>query len=355
MENLFVIGATNPDVDNLLKHFREKVKDVVKFDNLFEFRKKITTESPDAILVADNLKEKKIEDLLKSIKEQENCRDLPILALITSNDQKVSVRFLRNGACDAVYPPFLYEEVQTRLNLRFEEIKMRQSFTSGEFFFNEAQEKEQGRRSGIFRFFNHINAEVGNIVIHEGRVVHATYGSLIKADAFLQLASNSDLKFVFNDDHQIKNFSINEGITGLLLEASKLKDEIKKQEIDVSDEVKFLVIDENRIARVMASRILKSFNYVCKVTSPSEMTVRFMANYAPRFLIVDYGDSESMLDMLWPDGRREDDIPVIIYCDEDIKDINFTKLGKHEVNAVLYKSEFNKKIKSVLQANKLAQ
>ena len=355
MEKLFFIGASNSEIDTLIKKFKDKVKQVSKFDNLFEFRKKITTESPNVILVADNLKEKKIEDMLSSIKDQENCRDIPLIGLITTNDQKVAVRFLKNGASDAVYPPFLLEEVRTRLNLRFEEIKMRQSFTSGEFFFNEAQEKEQGRRSGIFRFFNHINAEVGNVVINEGRVVHSTYGSLIKADAFLQLASNSDLNFVFNDEHNIKNFSIDEGITGLLLEASKLKDEIKKQEIENSDEIKFLVIDENRIARVMASRILKSFNYICKVTSPAEMTVRFMANYAPRFLIVDYNDSTSMLDMLWPDGRKEDDITAIIYCDDDIKDINFSKLGKHEVSSVLYKSEFNKKIKSVLQANKVSQ
>jgi CheY-like chemotaxis protein len=354
MEKLFLIGAANSEIDALLKQFKEKVKEVLKFDNLFEFRKKITSESPDVILVADNLKEKKLEELLSSIKDLENCRDIPLIGLVTTKDPKMAIRFLKNGASDAAYPPFLFEEVQTRLNLRFEEIKMRQSFTSGEFFFNEAQEKEQGRRSGIFRFFNHINSEVGNVVINEGRVVHSTYGSLIKADAFLQLASNSDLKFVFNDEHNIKNFSINEGITGLLLEASKLKDEIKKQEIDSSEDIKFLVIDESRIARVMASRILKSFNYVCKVTSPTEMTVRFMANFAPRILIVDYTDSERMLDMLWPDGRKEDDIPVIIYCDADIKDINFTRLGKHEICSVLYKSEFNKKIKTVLQANKVS-
>ena len=353
MEKIYVIGASNSDIDLLIKHLKEKIKEVLKFDNLFEFRKKITSHSPDVILVADNLKEKKLEDLLSAIKELENTRDIPLVGLVTSDNKKTGVRFLRNGASDAIYSPFLLEELQARINLRFEEIQMRQSFTSGEFFFNEAQEKEQGRRTGVFRFFNNANEEVGNIVINEGRVVHATYGSLIKADAFLQLASNSDLKFIFNDNHDIKNFSINEGITGLLLEASKLKDEIKKQGIDSSEEIKFLVIDANRIARVMASRILKSFNYVCKVTSPEEMTVRFMANYAPRVLIVDHSDSEAMLNMLWPDGRKDDDIPAIIYCDDDIKDINFSKLGKHEISSVIYKNEFNKNIKSVLQANKV--
>ncbi len=354
MEKVYVIGASNSEIDTLVKHLKEKAKKVLKFDNLFEFRKKITSQSPDVILVADNLKEKKLENLLSSVKELENTRDIPLIGLVTTDDKKIGTRFLRNGASDAIYSPFLLDELQARINLRFEEIQMRQSFTSGEFFFNEAQEKEQGRRTGVFRFFNNIHAEVGNIIINEGRVVHATYGSLIKEDAFLQLACNSDLKFVFNDNHIIKNFSINEGITGLLLEASKLKDEIKKQEIDSSEEIKFLVIDANRVARVLASRLLKSFNYVCKVTSPEEMTVRFMANYAPRVLIVDYSYSEAMLNMLWPDGRKDDDIPVIIYCDDDINDINFSKLGNHEISSVIYKSEFNKNIKSVLQANKVS-
>jgi len=355
MEKLFIIGASNPEIDHLLKLYEGKVKEVLKFDNLFEFRKKITTETPNVVFVADNLKEKKIEDLLTSIRELENCRDILIVGLATTNEKSMAVRFLKNGAIDVVYPPFLIEEVQARVNLRFKEKKMRQSFTSGEFFFNEVQEKEQGRRTGTFRFFNKYNAEVGNIVIDEGRIVHSTYGNLIKEDAFLQLACNTDLKFMFNDGHNITNFSINEGITGLLLEASKLKDEIKKQEIGDSEELKILVIDENRIARVMASRFLKTFNYICKVTSPEEMTVRFMASFAPRFLILDHYDSETMLDMLWPDGRKEDDIPAIIYCDDDIKDINFTKLGKHEISSVLYKSEFSKKIKEVLQANKESQ
>lgn len=355
MEELYIIGASNPDIDNLFNHYKDVVKDVHKLDNLFEFRKKIISKAPDVIFVADNLKEKRIEDLLVSIKELDNCREVPIIGLVTSYEPKTAVRFLRNGACDAVYPPFLFEEVQSRINLRFDEIKMRQSFTAGEFFFNEAQEKEQGRRSGIFRFFNNANTEVGNIVIKDGRVVHATYGGLIKADAFLQLASNLDLKFVFNDKHSIENFSIDEGITGLLLEASKLKDEIKKQEVESEEDIKIIVIDENRIARVMASRILKSFNYNCKVTSPEEMTVRFMANYAPNYLIIDDTDCKAMLDMLWPGGRKGDDIPVIIYCDDDIKDINFSKVGDHEISSTLYKSEFKKNIKSILHALDEAQ
>jgi len=85
MEKLFIIGASNPDIDNLLKLYEGKVKEILKFDNLFEFRKKITTEAPGVIFVADNLKEKRIEDLLTSIKELENCRDVLIVGLNTDN------------------------------------------------------------------------------------------------------------------------------------------------------------------------------------------------------------------------------------------------------------------------------
>src|SRR5210317_1703 len=114
MEKLFIIGASNPDIDHLLKLYEGKVKDVLKFDNLFEFRKKITTETPNVVFVVDNLKEKKIEDLLKSIRELENCRDILIVGLVTTNDKSMAVRFLKNGAIDVVYPPFLIEEVQAR-------------------------------------------------------------------------------------------------------------------------------------------------------------------------------------------------------------------------------------------------
>ncbi len=353
MEKIFIICVSNKEIDDLVTQLNSRVKDVLIFNNLFEFRKQAGKEIPDAVLVADNLKEKKIEDLLKSIRDLDVLESIPIIGLVSSGEKAIGIGFLKNGASDAIYPPFSIEELILRLNMRFEEVQSRQSFTSGGFFFNEAQEKEQGRRTGIFRFFNQENTEIGNISIKDGRLVHATYGSLIKADAFLQLSSNSDLKFIFNDKDNIQNASINEGITGLLLEASKLKDEIKKQETEQLDEIKFLVIDGNRIARIMANRFLKNSGFLCKITSPKEMTVRFMVNYAPQVIIIDYSDSESILNMLWPEGRKEDDIPVIIYCDEDVKDINSIIIGKHELSSALYKRQFHKEIKSILQTLKI--
>jgi len=349
MEKIFVIRVSNKEIDKLISQLSSRVEDIQNFDNMFEFRKHTTKEIPEAILVADNLLEKKVDDLLKSIRSLASLEKIPIIGLVSSDDKATGVNFLNNGASDVVYSPFSVEELMIRLNKRSEEIQLRQSFTSGEFFFNEAQEKEQGRRTGIFRFFNQENTEVGNISVKDGRLVHATYASLIKEDAFLQISSNTDLKFVFYDEEDIKIASINEGITGLLLEASKLKDEIKKQDKDQLDEFKFLVLDSNRIARIMANRVIKNLGFLCKITSPAEMTVRFMVNYAPNLIIIDYADSESIMNMLWPGGRKDVDIPVIIYCDEDVKDINSVKIGNHEINSVLYKKILHKEIKSVLQ------
>ncbi len=100
----------------------------------------------------------------------------------------------------------------------------------------------------------------------------------------------------------------------------------------------------------MANRVIKNMGFMCKITSPAEMTVRFMVNYAPNLIVIDYTDRAHIMDMLWPEGRKDVDIPVIIYCDEDIKDINSAKSGNHAINSVLNKKVFHKEIKPVLQA-----
>jgi CheY-like chemotaxis protein len=110
-----------------------------------------------------------------------------------------------------------------------------------------------------------------------------------------------------------------------------------------------LVIDDNRIARIMASRTVKKMGYECKVTGPQEMTVRFMANFAPQLIVIDYEDAEKILNMLWPKPRTEDDVPVIIYCDEDVKDINFKNLGKHHISASSYKNKFHEEAKMLFE------
>jgi response regulator RpfG family c-di-GMP phosphodiesterase len=343
------IGSPNTEISGLYDQLKNRNFEVSSFDTLFEFKKKTAREIPQLILVADNLKEKNTVDLLNSIQGIPEMNRVPIIGLVTSDDEQAPIAFLQNGAVDAVRVPFNVEEVIVRIHLRMQESQLRQHFTSSQFFWNESQEKEQVKRTGIFRFFDSQNTEVGNVIVEKGRLVHATYGSLIKEDAFLQLACNEFLKFTFEDLDTSPQKTINESITNLLMEAAKLKDEIKKQEAESDSEIKVLVIDENRIARIMASRVIKNRGYICKVTSPTEMTVRFMANFAPQMLIIDHQDSLKVMNMLWPTPRTDEDIPVFIYCDEDMKDINFNNIKQHRVSGTVYKNKFHEEFNSILK------
>jgi hypothetical protein len=89
--------------------------------------------------------------------------------------------------------------------------------------------------------------------------------------------------------------------------------------------------------------------FECKVTGPQEMTVRFMANFAPQMIIVNYDDAEKIMNMLWPKPRTENDIPIIIYCDEDVKDINFNRINKHHISATVFKNKFNAEVKPLFE------
>jgi len=347
------ITASDDRITSLIDQLKKRNFNITVFDNLFEFKKKVDKEVPELIFVADNLREKNTVDMLNSIQGVDRLRSIPVIGLVTKDDGQELTAFLQNGAVDAVQVPFNLEELSVRIHLRLQESQMRRHFTSSQFFWNEAQEKEQGKRTGVFKFFDQQNTEVGNVTVKSGRLVHSTYGSLIKEDAFLQLACNDHLKFVFDDLDNVEGTTLDEGITNLLMEAAKLKDEIKKQEGADHEEVKILVIDENRIARIMASRVIKKMGYVCKVTSPKEMTVRFMANLAPRMIILDHSDAESVMGMLWPNPRTEEDIPVFIYCDEDVKDINFDHIKKHMITGTVFKNKFHEEFGTILQKAKI--
>jgi hypothetical protein len=83
------------------------------------------------------------------------------------------------------------------------------------------------------------------------------------------------------------------------------------------------------------------------------MTVRFMANYAPQLIILDQQDAPELMGKLWPTPRTDADIPVIIYCDEDVKDINFDSINSHKISGTVYKSKFHEEFASILQGLKI--
>jgi len=349
MEKIYILGGPNNYIDNLVKDLKSVSVDTEMAFSLFEIQKKAESRKPSAILIADNLKEKQTDALLPALLENEYTTDIPLLGLTTSeNFTESTLSFFNSGAVDVIHLPAEIEETYARIKLRIRESSFQNTLTSGKYFFSEAQEKEQGKRNGYFHFYDHRRIKVGEIAVKEGMIVSATYGDTIKEDAFLQLACNPNLTFRFADKTDVKVDKIKASITSLLLEASKFNDEIKKQDSRLGEELKCLIIDNSRIARLLASRILKQLRVESKVVGSDEFTIRLLTQYTPSFLIVDYLHAEKVLDMIWQNGHSKDDIPVIIYCDEDIKNLNFNRVGKHTVEHVMHKDEIQKVMPEVL-------
>jgi len=302
------------------------------------------------ILVADNLREKNIDQLIPGILNAAETSGIPVVGVCTQKDYLIPLKsFFKSGTVDVVNEAINDEELILRLRLRIREARVQNALTPNDFFFSEAQEKEQGKRSGIFNFFDQQKTEVGCVAIQKGRVVKATYGTIIKEDAFLQLACNSLLSFQFEDHTNVEKGTIDASITNLLLEAYKLKDEMKKQDHDRDGKLKALIIDSNRIERLLANRVLKNLEIESKVVGPDEFTLRFMAQFAPDFLILDQKDARSIMDLIWQSGRKEDDIPVIIYCDKRGNDLYSTEFGKHKIDIIVNKKFLHLEIKDILK------
>ncbi|MEJ2543328.1 MAG: hypothetical protein P8Y99_04615 [Calditrichaceae bacterium] len=349
MEKVYILGAPNNYIDNLIKDLKSVSVNTDLANSLFELKKKAESSKPSVILVADNLKEKKVDELLLSLREDEFTAELPIIGMTTTEEfTESTLSFLNNGAVDVVHLPAEIEETYARIKLRIHESSFQNTLTSSKYFFSEAQEKEQGKRNGYFHFYDHRRIKVGEIAVKDGMVVSATYGDTIKEDAFLQLACNPNLNFRFSDKADVKAEKIKASITSLLLEASKFNDEIKKQDSRTGDKLKCLIIDNSRIARLLASRILKQLQVDSKVVGSDEFTIRLVTQYTPNFLIIDYGQAEKVLDMIWQTGHSQDDVPVIIYCDEDIKNLNFSRLGKHTIEAVIHKDKVQQNMPEIL-------
>jgi DNA-binding response OmpR family regulator len=349
MNKAYFLFASNKEIDSIISGLNQHSFEGIAISSLFELKKRCSNAKADIIFVADNLKEKDINQLVPSILGSNETGGLPVIGITTTSGSLESTKaFFAHGAVDVIHLPADIEEIILRTQLRMQEAGIQNALTPNDYFFYEAQEKEQGKRSGIFHFYNQMKVKVGDISIIEGFVVCATYGSIIKEDAFLQLACSPVLSFRFEDKTDIKEGIIKVGITNLLLEAFKLKDEIKKQEIYSEDTLKGLIIDGNRIARLLANRALKDMQIESKVVGSNEFSIRLLARFTPNFLILDYSAAEKILDIIWHNGRTESDIPVIIYCDEDIKDINFSKIGKHIIDYVIYKKQLHLEIKEVL-------
>ena len=66
MEKIYILAAPNNYIDNLIKDLKSLSADAELSNSLFELKKKAEVAKPSAILLADNLKEKKTDVLLPS-------------------------------------------------------------------------------------------------------------------------------------------------------------------------------------------------------------------------------------------------------------------------------------------------
>ena len=111
MEKIYILGAPNNYIDNLIKDLKIVSLNTELANSLFELKKKAENSKPSAILVADNLKEKKSDVLLRGLLEDEYTSELPLIGLTTTeNFMESTLIFFNNGAVDVIHLPAEIEE-----------------------------------------------------------------------------------------------------------------------------------------------------------------------------------------------------------------------------------------------------
>ncbi len=292
-------------------------------------------------------------DTLKRLQQDDRTAYIPVIFVTGHFNVDEIVGGLETGAVDAISKPFRIAEVITRAKIRIAESRIKKRFTPVTHFFAEAQEKEHSRRTGVFEFFDKSRSKIGDIFIEDGKVVYATSKDAIKEDAFLQLASLRDATYMFQEESRPPRKTLSANMTSLILEASKILDELESKEIRSETEKRILIIDRQRIPRILASRTLKAGGYAAMVTSPDEISQETIDKYFPDAFIIDHADFESLsqkLRLTRPNGAT---IPIIVYSDADqIDEIAASKaIGGKPVAAIISKTRIDQTLgQTVTQA-----
>lgn len=289
---------------------------------------------------------------LQRLQADEATAYIPVVFVTGHFSPEEIVQGLEAGAVDAISKPFRIAEVLTRSKIRIAESKLKRRFTPVTHFFNEAQEKEHSRRTGVFEFFDRGKAKLGEIYLEDGKVVYATSKDAIKEDAFLQLASTKDCVYVYMDNATAPSKTLSASVTGLTLEASKIIDELLAKELRDQAQKRVLIIDRDRIPRILASRTLKTGGFATMVTSADEITQETLDKYDPDALIVEYMDSEPVLSKIRLARNGRGTIPLIIYCDTD----HFAELqadprvAGHAIEALVPKTQLDSALCPAVQS-----
>ncbi len=280
-------------------------------------------------------------EVIKKLQANEETAYIPVIVVTGHFDAEEIVKGLESGAVDAISKPFHISEVMMRGKIRIAEAKLKRRYTPMTHFFTEAQEKENSRRTGVFEFYDRNKTIIGDIYIEEGKVVYATSKDAIKEDAFLQLASLREGTYMFQDNMRPPTKTLSATITSLILEASQIIDELDTKEIRDATMKRVLVIDRDRIPRILASRALKAAGYGTMVTSADEITQETLLKYDPDVVIVDYADCRPILEKIKVSAGKK--FPVIVYGDEEnVKEISgLHQIGEHSIEAVVAKTQLD--------------
>lgn len=315
-DKILIVDDEEYAVRPLLKLMEKQGFEVaVAFDGT-EGVEKFANEKFDLILLDVAMPKMNGYEFLTKIKEDFPDQNVPVIFVTGHFNENEIVRGLEMGAVDVVSKPYKIHELIARSRIRIAEARQKKEFTPISFFFNEAQEKELGKRSGLFEFYDKSKTRIGEIYVETGKIVYATSKDAIKEDAFLHLACQPDAAFTFKENVEPPARTLAVPITSMILEAAKLLDQIEKREARNEDEKRVIIIDRDRIPRILASRALRAEGFTTMVTSPSELDEAWLKRYDPDVLVIDYVDGMTILSKL-DRYFSEKKVPVVIYSSKE--------------------------------------
>lgn len=278
-------------------------------------------------------------EFLKRLQENELTLTVPVIFVTAHFNPDEVVKGLEAGAVDAISKPFRIAEVIIRAKLRIAEAKLKRRYSPIMYFFSEAQEKEQSKRTGVFEFYDKFKSKIGDIYIEDGKLVYATSKDAIKEDAFLQLTTNRELFYLYQDEVLPPKRTLSVSITSLILEASKIMDELESKELRDDSIKRILIIDRNRIPRVLASRALKTAGYMTMVTGSDEITNEILEKFDPDMLVLDHQEAQDILNKIILHRA----VPVVTYYDPEQADeiAGGLRLGEHKIDASVSKANLD--------------
>ncbi len=338
-DKILVVDDDLDAVDAMMRAFEHEGFEVYYAKDGLEGLEQITNTRFQLILLDIMMPRMNGYELMKRLRENELTIGIPVIFVTAYFNTDEIVKGLEAGAVDAISKPFRIAEVLIRGRLRIAEAKLKRRYSPIMYFFSEAQEKEQSKRTGVFEFYDKSRSKVGDIYVEDGRLVYATSKEAIKEDAFLQLTTNRELLYLFQDDVLAPKKTLSSSITSLILEASKIMDELDSRELRDETVKRILIVDKSRIPRVLASRSLKSNGFTTMVTSSEEISNEILEKFDPDLLVMDHQESQEILGKIILHRA----VPVITYYDPDLLDeaALSSPLGPHQIDASISKANLD--------------